>query len=171
MSLIGALARTARNRTIIQSCSTHGFQLRSGGRGFSCLYPRWKDVTRTQSPEGDPLKLAASRADSIKPESIQKPLPAVVDTSAPAKNNATANDPLLSEKTVSNKEQRKVDLAIMKEMSKYLWPKDNLGTRFRVGLSVGLLIGAKVCEQTFPVRFVCRLIYCIVAQCSNPILL
>jgi hypothetical protein len=32
-------------------------------------------------------------------------------------------DALLSEQTVSNKEQRKADWAIMKEMARYLWPK------------------------------------------------
>lgn len=32
-------------------------------------------------------------------------------------------DALLSEQTLSNKEQRKADWAIMKEMARYLWPK------------------------------------------------
>lgn len=62
-------------------------------------------------------------------------------------------DPLLQEQTLSNKEQRKADWAIMKEMSRYLWPKDNLGTRFRVGLSVGLLITAKVLNVQVPFYF------------------
>ncbi|KAJ9664834.1 Iron-sulfur clusters transporter atm1, mitochondrial [Coniosporium apollinis] len=62
-------------------------------------------------------------------------------------------DAFLSEKTVSNKEQRKADWAIMKEMSRYLWPKDNLGTRFRVGLSVGLLVGAKILNVQVPFYF------------------
>lgn len=56
----------------------------------------------------------------------------------------TKNDPLLAEQTVSNKEQREADWGIIKNMVQYLWPKDDFGTRFRVGLSVGLLIGAKV---------------------------
>jgi ABC transporter ATM len=48
---------------------------------------------------------------------------------APAtKKPAAANQPekkggFLSEATVTNKEQRKADWAIMKEMAKYLWPK------------------------------------------------
>jgi ABC transporter ATM len=33
---------------------------------------------------------------------------------------------LLSESTVANKEQRKADWAIMREMAKYLWPKVKL---------------------------------------------
>ena len=56
---------------------------------------------KTEVPEG------------IKPETVQKPKPAI-----PA-----GQDPLLAEQTVSNKEQRKADWAIIKEMSKYLWPK------------------------------------------------
>ena len=60
---------------------------------------------------------------------------------------ASATDkggPLLAEQTVSNKEQRKADWAIIKDMAHYLWPKNDFSTRFRVGLSVGLLVGAKV---------------------------
>lgn len=56
----------------------------------------------------------------------------------------TKNDPLLAEQTVSNKEQRAADWGIIKNMAQYIWPKDDFGTRFRVGLSVGLLVGAKV---------------------------
>jgi ATP-binding cassette subfamily B (MDR/TAP) protein 7 len=62
-------------------------------------------------------------------------------------------DPLFNEQVATNKEQRKADWAIMKEMSKYLWPKDNLGTRARVGLSVGLLVGAKVLNVQVPFYF------------------
>lgn len=53
--------------------------------------------------------------EGIKPETIKK------DT--PPQPMAIAKDPLLAERTVSNKEQRKADWAIIKEMSKYLWPK------------------------------------------------
>jgi ATP-binding cassette subfamily B (MDR/TAP) protein 7 len=95
----------------------------------------------------------------------QRPLPgskvAVQDTKAAkpvtdpttVKVVATKTDPLLQEQTLSNKEQRKADWAIMKEMSQYLWPKDNLGTRFRVGLSVGLLVGAKLLNVQVPFYF------------------
>lgn len=68
------------------------------------------------------------------------------DASSPiAPASATAKGgPLLAEQTVSNKEQRKADWAIIKDMAHYLWPKNDFSTRFRVGLSVGLLVGAKV---------------------------
>lgn len=60
-----------------------------------------------------------SKADSIEnvmTEAVPKPSDVRSDTEL-------KTDPLLSEQTVSNKEQRKADWAIMKEMSRYLWPK------------------------------------------------
>ncbi|KAK2043407.1 ABC transporter [Colletotrichum somersetense] len=65
---------------------------------------------------------------------------------------AAAADPLaLPEK--SAQEQRKADWAIMKEMSRYLWPKDSIGTKVRVALAVSLLIGAKVLNVQVPFYF------------------
>ncbi|KAK7550221.1 iron ABC-transporter-like protein [Phyllosticta paracitricarpa] len=85
--------------------------------------------------------------DGVKAETVERPKPATPVS-------ATNNDPLLlAEKTVSNKEQRKADWAIMKEMSRYLWPKDSLSTRVRVGLSLGLLVGAKVLNVQVPFYF------------------
>ncbi|RAL60644.1 hypothetical protein DID88_009962 [Monilinia fructigena] len=78
--------------------------------------------------------------------------PGTAAKSPPAKPAATRKDPLaLDDKT--NKEQRKADWAIIKEMSQYLWPKDNLGTRLRVGLSLALLVGAKVLNVQVPFYF------------------
>ena len=92
-----------------------------------------QDDTKAQTIVQD-AKKKSEDAESIKPESFQKKKPA----------DPPGNQSLLGEQTVSNKEQRKADWAIIREMSKYLWPKDNLGTRFRVGASVALLVGAKV---------------------------
>jgi ABC transporter ATM len=55
--------------------------------------------------------------DGINPETVQKPADAKPD-SMPKANNT-----LLVEQTITNKEQRKADWAIMKEMARYLWPK------------------------------------------------
>ena len=60
----------------------------------------------------------ASKADGleyVKPEAVQRP--------DDAKPIAPKTDALLTEQTVSNREQRKADWAIMKEMAQYLWPK------------------------------------------------
>ena len=41
----------------------------------------------------------------------------------------------------------------MKEMSRYLWPKDSLGTKFRVSLAVALLVGGKILNVQVPFYF------------------
>lgn len=61
-------------------------------------------------------------------------------------------DPLAL-KDKSDKEQRKADWAIMREMVQYLWPKNDVGARARVGLSVALLLGAKVLNVQVPFCF------------------
>ncbi|SPO04409.1 probable Iron-sulfur clusters transporter ATM1, mitochondrial [Cephalotrichum gorgonifer] len=55
----------------------------------------------------------------------------------------------------TTQQQRKADWAIMKEMSHYLWPKGkgSFDTKFRVGLAVSLLIGAKVLNVQVPFYF------------------
>lgn len=85
--------------------------------------------------------------ESVKPESLEK--------QEPAQPSPTSNkkDPLLSEQNVSNKEQRKADLAIMKEMVQYLWPKGDWGTKLRVSTALGLLVGAKILNVEVPFYF------------------
>lgn len=60
---------------------------------------------------------------------------------------------MFTENVKSNQEQRKADWAIMKEMTKYIWPKNNVGTKVRVGGSLILLIGAKVLNVQVPFFF------------------
>jgi ATP-binding cassette subfamily B (MDR/TAP) protein 7 len=91
----------------------------------------------------------------------QRPSPTVKVTTEKAKaveaeealKKPVNGDPLLAEHVVTKKEQRTADWAIIKEMSRYLWPKDNLGTRMRVGISVGLLVGAKLLNVQIPFYF------------------
>lgn len=71
----------------------------------------------------------------------------------PAKKQATSKNDPLAAVDKSATEQRKADWAIMKEMSRYLWPKDDLSTKVRVGLAVSLLIGAKVMNVQVPFYF------------------
>jgi ATP-binding cassette subfamily B (MDR/TAP) protein 7 len=59
---------------------------------------------------------AAALSEVLKPETLKKP--AALSTEAP-----NGQSELLQEKTVSKAEQRKADWAIMKEMTRYLWPK------------------------------------------------
>ena len=83
-------------------------------RVFATVSPHRKQSLGHRSPaeQAAPGRVYG-RGEGVKLESLQK--------KAPAKQ--AKNDPLLAEQTVSNKEQRKADWAIMKEMSRYLWPK------------------------------------------------
>ena len=60
---------------------------------------------------------------------------------------------LASEQKISNKAQRKADWAIIKEMSQYLWPKDDLGAKVRVSTAFALLVGGKVLNVQIPFYF------------------
>ncbi|KAK3724472.1 Iron-sulfur clusters transporter atm1, mitochondrial [Vermiconidia calcicola] len=105
---------------------------------------RKSDVGRIQASQQTVTQDKQPTEESLKPESVkpeQKAQP------------AARNDPLLTEQTVSNKEQRKADWAIVKDMAHYLWPKNDFSTRFRVGLSVALLVGAKVLNVQVPFYF------------------
>lgn len=91
------------------------------------------DRSRQQQTQAQ-LQLRPEQLENIKPESYEEP------------NKAKPNEPpktdgLLSEQTVSNKEQRKADWAIMKEMSRYLWPKVSSTFAQDMGRSLIELLG------------------------------
>lgn len=83
-------------------------------RVFATVSPHRKQDLGHRSPveQAAPERVYGG-GKGVKLESLQKKAPA----------EQAKNDPLLAEQTVSNKEQRKADWAIMKEMSRYLWPK------------------------------------------------
>ena len=111
--------------------------------GISTSATRWQDTRNTTAiSQAGP---STNTGEFVKPEVLQK--------RPDAKKDASANPTLLQEQTVSNKEQRKADWAIMKEMSKYLWPKDDLGAKVRVSTALGLLIGAKLLNVQVPFYF------------------
>ncbi|KAK2059466.1 ABC transporter [Colletotrichum caudatum] len=111
-----------------------------------------------QSPRA-PIRIfqtsAPSRREQPTNPATTKPGDGETKTSPKAKKPAAASaaaDPLaLPEKTAQ--EQRKADWAIMKEMSRYLWPRDSVSTKVRVALAVSLLIGAKVLNVQVPFYF------------------
>lgn len=73
-------------------------------------------------------------------------------TAAPKATGRGPVDPLAAiDKTAQ--EQRKADWAIMKEMSKYLWPKGSWGDKARVVLAISLLVGGKVLNVQVPFYF------------------
>ncbi|KAJ8061521.1 hypothetical protein OCU04_009335 [Sclerotinia nivalis] len=117
-----------------------------GLRVFTSTNRRLKDIPKSNKLQSQSLGTprAADDLPGTRPETVKNAPPTIPAT--------TRKDPLaLDDKT--NKEQRKADWAIIKEMSQYLWPKDNMGTRLRVGLSLGLLVGAKVLNVQVPFYF------------------
>ncbi|KAJ9656418.1 Iron-sulfur clusters transporter atm1, mitochondrial [Neophaeococcomyces mojaviensis] len=98
----------------------------------------------TKIPDDAPVK--AEIAEISRPESATKP--------QPLSKNATSQTPNLgTEQNLSNKEQRQVDFAIMKEMVRYLWPKGEFGTKVRVATALSLLVGAKILNVNVPFYF------------------
>ena len=102
----------------------YGCATRTAGQGrlsyrttriYTCSTTLWqrnvsKDTSNIQKTPG------SEAAESLKPESVHKNHFTKAD-------EAPKTDALLAEQTVSNKEQRKADWAILKEMARYIWPK------------------------------------------------
>ncbi|KAI4283491.1 MAG: hypothetical protein L6R35_005170, partial [Caloplaca aegaea] len=119
----------------------------------SCRFsqsPRWLQQPSASQQRGQIQNAreadAADAVEPVKPETFKRPGEATA-------NKAPNTDNLLSEQTVSNKEQRKADWAIIKEMAQYLWPKDDMGTKVRVGTALALLVGSKVLNVQVPFYF------------------
>ena len=109
--------------------------------------PHLQQNERPKSPQDQArVQLRPDKSESIKPESYEEPNKTKPDV-------APKVDALLAEQTVSNKEQRKADWAIMKEMARYLWPKDDLGVRARVATALALLVASKVLNVQVPFYF------------------
>ncbi|CAI7645535.1 unnamed protein product [Penicillium bialowiezense] len=107
---------------------------------------------RNKSEKKDPT-VAANSVHANAPSQlenaniVQKPKESGETKTPPPKKD------LLSEPMAASKEQRKADWAIMKEMAKYLWPKNDWGTKLRVGSALSLLIGAKILNVEIPFYF------------------
>ncbi|KAJ5505357.1 ABC transporter integral membrane type 1 [Penicillium expansum] len=136
-------------------------------------YPSFTGKQRSTRLNGTHLRTFTSNNSSLWSQSIDNKDPGSVKptpTSTPApsqlananiipkpEDSGNAKTPpkkdLLSEPVAGKKEQRKADWAIMKEMAKYLWPKDDWGTKLRVSTALSLLIGAKILNVEIPFYF------------------
>ncbi|KAJ5321769.1 ABC transporter [Penicillium brevicompactum] len=116
---------------------------------------------RVFTSDQGPLRNKSEKKDpSIAANPVQTPTPSQLENAnivqKPKESGETKAQPkkdLLSEPMAANKEQRKADWAIMKEMAKYLWPKNDWGTKLRVGSALSLLIGAKILNVEIPFYF------------------
>ncbi|EPS44589.1 hypothetical protein H072_1369 [Dactylellina haptotyla CBS 200.50] len=113
---------------------------------FSNVFRRYATTTNsTSTTTTKPIqgvKGATKTPQVLQAETVKK-----------ASKPVTVVDPLLGSADVSKSGQRKADWAILKDMIHYIWPKDNLGTKVRVGLALGLLIGAKLLNVQVPFFF------------------
>lgn len=75
-------------------------------------------------------RLPSDPQPSIRNTSNPKPIVSIESQTGERERNGPSrgptNDAFLAGRTISNKEQRKADWTIMKEMSRYLWPKVTL---------------------------------------------
>ena len=140
----------------ISASSSNAIRFRARCLQYRPLTPRLLHTSpvlcRGPSLSSDPPNGSRAPATELKHDTSNSSAGASEIKTRPV-DPTSLQDPLLSDNPISTREQRKADWAIMKEMAQYLWPKDNLGTKVRVSLSLGLLIGAKVLNVQVPFYF------------------
>ncbi|GAB1216710.1 Iron-sulfur clusters transporter atm1, mitochondrial [Aspergillus terreus] len=140
------LRGTADPRSASWRAASYATHLRAFSTGKGPLRkqstPDTPSDRKPPSSHAPPVSRPVDATPALKPKDVQS-------TAA----SASPKKDLLSETTVASKEQRKADWAIMKEMVKYLWPKDDWGTKLRVGTALSLLVGAKILNVEVPFYF------------------
>ncbi|KAL3492395.1 P-loop containing nucleoside triphosphate hydrolase protein [Aspergillus germanicus] len=147
---------------LLQAARSHSWRIPTRCITHHSAFPRSSPLSvalrgaqvRTSSTKKQPDENTST--DSKTPAAIPpSTLPSKPVSSGPRKpeNAAATKKDLLSESTIANKEQRKADWAIMREMAKYLWPKGDWGTKLRVGTALSLLVGAKILNVEVPFYF------------------
>lgn len=146
-------------------CSRHG-RGSYGGLTSAQSRPPWMPRSPMagfpQKQQQQPFRTTVAAGREQKPTTPEAKKPTAAKTTAadvttkgkPAGATVAAvaaGLPATDNKTTT--EQRKADWAIMREMSRYLWPKDNWGTKLRVGLAVSLLVGGKLLNIQVPFYF------------------
>ena len=106
-----------------------------------------KRTGRSPIPESIPSESLAKEPEAS-PQA-----PKSKDSALPKTASERSKSALLVDQDVSTKQQRKADWAILKEMSQYLWPKNDIGARVRVTTAISLLVGAKVLNVQVPFYF------------------
>lgn len=107
-----------------QILSTHWRRRRYDERAVSSrLLSTTRSFREDIRPSGSRRQDAQPDSNGKSPEAGAEVPPESATRPSPAKPAKPQDDPLLGGQLVSNKEQRKADWAIMKEMTRYLWPK------------------------------------------------
>jgi len=130
--------------------------LASSLRGGLLLRPCSARRSTLLNPSPSPLRRAIFHTTSL------RAFKNLAETATSSKEDASSlkpkgkpsppGDPLATiEKTAA--EQRRADWAIIKQMSRYLWPKDSWSDKARVLLALSLLVGGKVLNVHVPFYF------------------
>ncbi|KAJ4390458.1 Iron-sulfur clusters transporter atm1, mitochondrial [Neurospora sp. IMI 360204] len=121
-------------------------------RGPRLWAPRLSSIHATPTIANLRASFTTSSPRLFAPNSSAKDEPKPQVSAVPKATGRGPVDPLAAiDKTAQ--EQRKADWAIMKEMSKYLWPKGSWGDKARVLLAISLLVGGKVLNVQVPFYF------------------
>lgn len=134
------LAKIARCQGVISSqirCASRLTRPRYNTRLFTkkrtYIKPLWFSTSSLPNDKQQKATGTVSNVATTAVPAADIPATKAIATDAAVSETATApkpllgvkakEQPLLGEKTVTTAEQRKADWAIMKEMTKYLWPK------------------------------------------------
>ncbi|KAL9102287.1 MAG: hypothetical protein Q9163_002556 [Psora crenata] len=131
--------------------STVEASVRESNESFTQTNHGRKDAPPAKRLVPSLIPARARSPDNVLPESLKKPENAKTQTTVPGRFVKSGD--LLAEQTVSNQQQRKADWAIIKEMSTYLWPKNDIGARLRVVTALGLLVASKALNVQVPFYF------------------
>ncbi|ORZ21034.1 P-loop containing nucleoside triphosphate hydrolase protein [Lobosporangium transversale] len=78
---------------------------------------------------------------------------AAIKSSKPLSQPVNASGSKTLEGTASNAEQNRLDWKIFKDLSTYIWPKDDRGVKIRVVAALGLLVTGKILNVQVPFFF------------------
>ncbi|KAG5360903.1 Iron-sulfur clusters transporter ATM1 [Yarrowia sp. B02] len=105
----------------------------------------------TQRPDFGSLMFRTSSLRQFSTSRLLLSAKAAPKRPTPVKEASKAD--ALGESSLSSSEQRRLDWIIMKDMFKYIWPKGKTSVKFKVLVSVALLIGAKILTVQVPFLF------------------
>jgi hypothetical protein len=138
-------ARTFCRQTAVRPGPHYRTALPSSGSRPSPIFPHHSLPQRSAVPHRwRPFRHLAAQETKSTPQSSS--------TAAPVASESPQSPTSKSNVAITNAEQRRRDWSIIRRLVVHIWPKDDWGTRGRVVLGVGLLIGGKVRRRSSPQR-------------------
>ncbi|OXV10890.1 hypothetical protein Egran_01348, partial [Elaphomyces granulatus] len=152
--MLGRAARSPCWRPLRPVCYTAPCLSRQTTLGYENRVRIFTTNEAARARDDGAAKMIAGKPANVAPQSSKGASGEAIQSQRQTRNEKpSGKSDLLSDTTVANKEQRKADWAIIKEMVKYLWPQDDWGTKFRVGTALTFLIGGKLLNVQVPFYF------------------